>query len=297
MVNDFNKPPVPQIFYMPIWTEAELEVIAPFFSQENYKWRDRFSILGGIPRHVLDDTTQSPRAILEAACKNCSLDDCIKEIGLNSTITEKSKVVHSLVLITSAPPFTSSSVCYASPTALNIIVQHRGDEARRRMRDLLNSCEGNPLTAALCGYIFEPYAIELLERGGTFTCRQLENGKNNIQPIETTLNIPPSKKIVVDRVLPNHTVNQLYVPKTKNYAAIDAWIPGIGAFQMTVGKKHGIINRATNDLAMLGVGNRLYWALPPLYFSLFTGKSARGIKQSRIIGWVIVCLFILIRLS
>jgi hypothetical protein len=279
MVNDFKKPPVPQIFYMPIWTEAELEVIAPFFSQENYKWRDRFSILGGIPRHVLDDTTQSPRAILEAACKNCSLDDCIKEIGLNSTITEKSKVVHSLVLITSAPPFTSSSVCYASPTALNIIVQHRGDEARRRMRDLLCSCEGNPLTAALCRYIFEPYAIALLERGGTFTCRQLVHGNNNIQPIETTLNIPPSKKIVVDRVLPNHTGNQLYVPKTKNHAAIDAWIPGIGAFQMTVGKKDGIINRATDDLAMLGVGNRLYWALPPLYFSLFTGKSARGIEQ------------------
>jgi hypothetical protein len=110
------------------------------------------------------------------------------------------------------------------------------------MRDLLNSCEGNPLTAALCGYIFEPYAIELLDRGGTFTCRQLVHGNNNIQPIETTLNIPPSKKTVVDRVLPNQTDNQLYV---KNYAAIDAWIPGIGAFQMTVGKKHGIINRAT----------------------------------------------------
>jgi hypothetical protein len=69
------------------------------------------------------------------------------------------------------------------------------------------------------------------------------------------------------------------VPKTKTYAAIDAWIHGIGAFQMTVGKKHGTKDRATDDLAMLGVGNRLYWALPPMHFSLFTGISACGIEQ------------------
>jgi hypothetical protein len=31
MANDFNKPPVPQIFYVPIWTKAELEAIAPLF--------------------------------------------------------------------------------------------------------------------------------------------------------------------------------------------------------------------------------------------------------------------------
>jgi hypothetical protein len=132
------------------------------------------------------------------------------------------------------------------------------------MQDLLASCEESPLTAALCGYIFEPYAIELLERGGTFACRQLVYGNTKIKPNDTTLYIPPSKKIVVDRVLPDQTVNQLYVPKTKKYAAIDAWIPGIGAFQMTVGKKHDIKGKAGDDLAMLGEANRLYWLLPPL---------------------------------
>jgi hypothetical protein len=37
--------------------------------------------------------------------------------------------------------------------------------------------------------------------------------------------------------------------KTTNYAAIDAWIPGIGAFQMTVGKNHEIKGSAREDLA------------------------------------------------
>jgi hypothetical protein len=90
MVNDFNKPPVPQEFYMPTWSEAELEAIAPFFPNAT-EWRDRFEHLGGIPRHVLEVTTRPPTQMLEAACTDCSLDDCIKKIGINSTITEKSK--------------------------------------------------------------------------------------------------------------------------------------------------------------------------------------------------------------
>ena len=87
-------------------------------------------------------------------------------------------------------------------------------------------------------------------------------------------------KTVVDKVERNQTRNQLHVPKTTNYAAIDAWIPGIGAFQMTVGKRHDIKGGARKDLAMLGRGaNKLYWVLPPLYYEDFTKKSPQEIQQ------------------
>jgi hypothetical protein len=279
MVNDFKKPPVPQTFYMPIWTETELAVIAPLFPNSDNEWRERFRILGGIPRHVLEDTKDSPTAILGAACKKCSLDNCIEEIGIDSAITDKSKVIHSLVHITSAPPFETSSVCYASQAALNIIVQHKEQKARLRMRDLLASCEGNPLTAALCGYIFEQYAIELLEKGGEFPCRQLFHGNKKIKPDDMTLQLQSSNKIVADRVMHNQTLNQLYVPKTKNYTAIDAWIPGVGAFQITISEKHGIKGQAEDDLAKLGGGNKLYWLLPPSHYPSFTKKSPHSIEQ------------------
>jgi hypothetical protein len=49
--------------------------------------------------------------------------------------------------------------------------------------------------------------------------------------------IPSSKKIVVDQVLPHQTPHKLHVPKTKSYAAINAWISDIGAFQMTIEKE------------------------------------------------------------
>jgi hypothetical protein len=192
-----------------------------------------------------------------------------------------------LVHITSAPftepsaqPFTEPSVIFASNTALAIIVKNKGTEAKRKMVDLLASCEGNPLTAALCGYIFEPYAFELLEKGGTSKSHQLVSGNKKARPDETTITIPPSVKTVVEKVLSSQTRNQLHIPISKNYAAIDAWIPGIGAFQMTVGKKHDIKGGASDDLAKLGQGaNKLYWLLPPLYYHSFTKKTPQNIDQ------------------
>jgi hypothetical protein len=87
----------------------------------------------------------------------------------------------------------------------------------------------------------------------------------------------------VDKVSSDQTHNQLYVPKTTNYAAIDAWIPGIGAFQMTVGKKHDIKGGAKLDVAMLGEANKLYWLLPPLYYHSFTKVSPCEIEQHAVL--------------
>jgi hypothetical protein len=277
MLNDFKKSLNPEAFVMPLWTEAELEAIAPLFPN-SHDWRNRFEILGGIPRKVLENTKETPTQILEGACSDCTLDDCIKKIGKYSRITESSKAVHALVHMSSVPPYTNSSVCYASPTAVQIIVRNKEVLAKLRMRDLLRSCEGNPLIASLCGYIFEPYAIELLEKGGTFTCRELVRGNKKIKPSETELKIPASEKKVVASVSSKQTPNQLHVPSTKNHVAIDAWIPGIGAFQMTVGKQHAI-KCAQEDLDLLGKGTLLYWLLPPLYYHSFTKKTPQDIKQ------------------
>jgi hypothetical protein len=159
MVNDFKKPPVPQVFYMPTWTEDEVEAIAPLFPSAN-EWRSRLKILGGIPRHVLEVTTHNPIVMLKSACYDLSLDDCIKKIGMNSEIAEKSKGIHFLIHMTSTDPFTDLTVRYASQTALHIIVRHFGSEVELRMPELLSSCDMNPLTAALCRYIFELYHIE-----------------------------------------------------------------------------------------------------------------------------------------
>jgi hypothetical protein len=67
------------------------------------------------------------------------------------------------------------------------------------------------------------------------------------------------------------------VPKTSNYPGIDAWIPGIGAFQMTVAKRHSINGRAVEDLEMLD--KPLYWLVPPLHYSTFSKQTRKEIEQ------------------
>ena len=91
---------------------------------------------------------------------------------------------------------------------------------------------------------------------------------------------PSSSNVIVDKVQPNQTKNQLYVLRTANYTAIDAWIPGIGAFQMTVGKTHDIKGGVKDDLVLLDTdGSKLYWLLPPLYYKSFTKKPPYDIEQ------------------
>jgi hypothetical protein len=56
--------------------------------------------------------------------------------------------------------------------------------------------------------------IELLERGGQFSLPTVGRWKDQNSTNET-LTILPSTKIVIDKVLPEQTENQLYVSKTK----------------------------------------------------------------------------------
>ena len=267
---------------MPVWSAGEIETIAPYFP-DTQNWQERFEALGGIPRFVFEVTNSDPLVLLRAACRQCKLEDCIKMIGIDSEITEKTKVVHTLIHMKSeAPSFTQSSVGYASEKALEIIVEIKGKEAKRNMRALLEAAEGNPLTEALCGYIFEPYAVELLEKGGVFQCRQLVHGNKKKKPAETKLTIPQSTpaRLVVDKVDRNQEPNRLHVPKDKNYTALDAWIPAIGGFQMTVGKKHDLkCDAEVMERDFLPGANKVYWLLPPLYFPTFTKKSPQDIDQ------------------
>jgi hypothetical protein len=60
MVNNFRKSPPHRVFDMPLWTETELETIASCFTVKKKDWLPRFKVLGGIPRHVLEDTQHEP---------------------------------------------------------------------------------------------------------------------------------------------------------------------------------------------------------------------------------------------
>ena len=299
-IGDFKKlVPTPDVFYMPLWTKEELATIASLYPTAADVWEKRFECLGGVPRLVMQDIESDPEALLFSACNSCSLDDCIMPVSIYSEINSKTKIIQTLIHIHSQEPYREYKVAYASELAMQVIARTKWQSDRTKMQSLLGSCDRNPLAQSLCGYIFEPHAMDLLEQGGTFVCRRLLSGAEMRKrdsakrkrgtpdsEDEETIVIPRSlqPRQTVDRVKVGQLANQLYVPRTSNYTAIDAWMPHVGGFQMTVGRKHEIKAGAADDLRKLGAnGNRLYFLLPPLYYQSFTKKTPQTIEQFAIL--------------
>ena len=281
ITNDFKKPPrPPNNFFIPIWSETEMSVIAHMFP-EAISWAERFEILGGIPRYVMEVLKEDPIKRLTSATITCSLNDCITLVGLNAPINEKSRIIHTLVHMISEEPFEIYSVRYASPTALKMVAKRNEKEIKQNFLNLLSSYEGNPITAALCGYIFDPYALDILRKGGLFTWRSFKKKVGTMsEPDDPLIEIRPSARKTADCIEADQESNVLYVPNSKNFAGIDAWIPGFGAFQITVGKRHQLKESAVQGLTLLGEGsNKLYWVLHSCNFKRFSPPEATGIEQ------------------
>jgi len=224
--------PPPPIFYMPLWSRDELQSIAGLYPHAS-TWENRFNVLGGVPRYVLEDVSKHPQRLLRSACRDCSLDDAIRPISIYSNRTTVQKLIH----LHSKDPYTKAEALYASPAAVRIIAHTHWRKCHKIMQDLLRSADGNPLAAALCQYIFEAHAKKLLEKGGEFDCRELVAARAQKKPkVKITVPSSPEPAIVAESVATDQENHQLYVPKASNCASIDAWMPAFGAFQMTMGK-------------------------------------------------------------
>lgn len=295
-LNEFVKlAPPPIRMYMPLWTKEELGKIVQLFPETEATWENRFKILGGVPCLVMvHDTQIDPQTILLTASNSCSLDDCTRLVTLHSELNaSSSKTRQTLIHIHSEEPFTKSHVAFASKTAMDCIVQSHHLSYQESFQNLQRLCFGNQLAQALCGHIFEPYALDCLEKGGHFKYRKLLPVREHHQHAakkckqsdfdEKTFIIPksPHPRQLVHRVDEGQDKKQLYVPRTSDYyAAIDAWMPRVGGFQMIVGTTLKMRRGAADDLAKLGTsGNRLFFLIPPLYYKSFNKATPDDIEQ------------------
>lgn len=122
LIHDFEKPPVPEVFYMPLWTKCELDIIASCFPTVK-KWENRFNVLGGIPEYVFDVTNRKPFEMIQELCYQYDFKNCIPLVNLNTTIpVDLTLLVH----VTSSPPFTEASITFASRGALAIMAKVKG---------------------------------------------------------------------------------------------------------------------------------------------------------------------------
>ena len=282
LLHDYVKPPVPTTFYIPIWLLDEMEKLASVGCGKKTKWEERFKYLGGIPRDVIEDVTFTPSHILKHASSKCNLQKCIDAVGTDSVISDRVDVVHALVHTNSIKPYRVCWVQFASETAMNYILATKADMDRRALRECLNTVHGNPLAGSLLGYVWESYVIDKLMMGGNLEMRKLPGKRDkNAKYKSETLVIPESaEKIFCHKVEENQAANKLHVPMHRNHAAFDAWMPGVGGFQITLNANHGIVPAALEMIKLLGTeGQKFLWCVPPNLFEGFTTKTPLEIPQ------------------
>ena len=280
LVNDFKKSPLMKQFYVPVWTEVEMCDLAALYGPP-VNWRRRFSILGGVPRHVLEISDNDPTEKIRQACMKCDLNDCLKMIDSVSDIDDNCKVLHTLVHIDCKSPFNHSSVRFASKVALDTIMYSKGKVARNQMQEFLCSSAGHVTASAMRGQLFEKHAIETFARGGAFAIRELVHWRTRDKntPTPKQIILPPSEVKISERISSSHSANKIYVPKSKTFGAIDAWKPQFGAFQITVGTSHSNLSLHTKENQDALGSNTVYWLLPPDTFPRFTKKCPVSIRQ------------------
>eukprot|EP00644_Phytophthora_capsici_P015486 jgi/Phyca11/113302/e_gw1.24.271.1 len=282
--------PTPQVFYMPIWTEEEMEKIIPLYPSAASVWRDRFETLGGIPRLVLQAVQTDPQEFMRVCFY--SLENCMRLVLFHSKT--KTGFIDSLytlemprhVHILSQEPYHEYTLAYASETAMRAVIDAKWIVNRAEMLHFLvmNLKSTDSLTQTTCHCIFELYAMQLLELGGTFSYRSLQAGveqsSETLDEDENDIDIPMSWREIVDRVEADQNEDQLYVPKSAKDVAIDAWMPEVGGFQIALGKEQKIKSQAADELALLGQGgNRLFFLVFPRDFDSFTKQEPLSIEQ------------------
>ena len=285
-IDDFEKPlRQANIFYMPIWTLAEMRALAQEYPSSN-DWTTVFDILGGIPRRVFEkrSSEEEARSSLYSGVRSCDLDRIQTMVGPEKLVAEirSGDLVHCVVHIHSEYPFHKAHLEFASYVAIYYLCEYHIQKVESQWNALTTSKVGGHLMGKLLGGCLEYRAIDILERGGTFECcRLMPRGKRITQE---PLVIQRSYHRFAKKPLSDQPDNVLYIPTDNNFVGMDVWIRGVGGFQITRNLQHDLKIKVKPHLANLGQGgaHKLYWVLREEEFDSFSWKTPKREENDEI---------------
>jgi hypothetical protein len=293
LMNEYKKSG-PTMFFMPIWNEEEMKLISSKFGR-NADWLYRFTILGGVPRYVLEIPGESDGSepnilgrsveeIIGEAIGNIDISDILKIVNEQTIPDDNSDIsCHRLVHLHSSTPYRRAKPRFSSSYVIDQLCDKHLERLRQLWRENVAVYERNGLTGEIMGKMFERQALEILCRGGEFECQRLP--AKGRKPAVRKLTIPSTETIVVTKqVGDNDTELLLHTPMSKKYAGIDGWMPGVGAFQVTINMDHGMNEQIMKDLPKLKRGgkHKLYWVVRPQEFQQIKYVKPSGFEYPQL---------------
>jgi len=276
----FSKRPTVTIRYMPIWTWEEISKLwskkysttLPDINQVLYL----FYHWGGVPRYVLEKAKdKSQQLLLDQTIAACDLTKISQSIG---QVGAKEGTSHRILHIIPADDYVRTQIHFASEYVANQVVTKYETKNRGDLIMFLKSASSLGEIASLRGQLFESYAHEILQHGGKFQIRDLQQPNNPPQEISLT----PTSEVLIRSVndLPSLQPNNYGRPIARTWTSIDSliWIPSSSQcylFQITVSPSHPVKLKGLNDVSnkLNNTSTFLFFAVPPDIFQTFKYQS------------------------
>ena len=193
---------------------------------------------GGVPRAVLEkaDLECYQCIDMEGAVTSHRLSNILATVGTVAAADDSSsKILHFDV----DPDNIRIKVVFASQWVADTLVSRAWQQAEADVRYFLSVREHDPRAAGMRGQVFKSFAHKQLQRGGTFTVRDLSDDSHAAAEVETWPAMRYQEFSKVTEV--SDCPAALYMmPQARNSKAFDAVCPPRDALQMTVSPRHPI---------------------------------------------------------
>jgi hypothetical protein len=154
---------VPLLHYLPTWSLEELKRVADVYSIPLEEVENRFNLIGGIPRYVLEKNVDLEEHI-KKAIRKMSLHRLIP-IALGEGALDD-QIGHQIVHFKVEPPcYTQFSMIMASEYVKNKVLEKYIGSRKEELKHFFAMCKRMTFMTSVCGNLFEAYAHGKLSVG------------------------------------------------------------------------------------------------------------------------------------
>lgn len=251
---EFYKSQPCELLTFPPFSWAEIQAMHgtcfPYVSEADV--RARYLLCGGIPRFVFTFSCEKLELEIQSAMTRVDLEAMVEEMDspiIETETNQSHRLLHMLPCgVTdgaAAPP--PSSLKFYEPSRLELAtsevasrVYTKADRtAKLQLHKLLAEPPSSPARAAFYQSLYESAVLAELEKGCTLTCWDAKADSSG------TLTVPRCTRTYVDSITALGSAHaadsqQLLVPRSKGFTAIDAVLPGGRLAQITGTLRHDV---------------------------------------------------------
>lgn len=263
-----------QKFYMPPWTEEEIDSILPHLKDLDVDTvKQHFEKYGGVIRFILRNQDDFHHK-LEAAIQAVTLDKVRASLGGHEVVDEAS---HKLLHYETYSPYVNTTVRFASPYVAERVASQFLKQWHLETLDFITESESS-LLASVRGVLFESETINRICRDNcSWNLRNLKD--NTLDQLSLQLPHQVAQVVNLEGFVFEQTV--LYKPKSKKWTAVDAFLRVgniIYLLQMTVSHQHPTKGKISEQMEIIKTNHKncalkLVFVVPDTLFPHFQEQN------------------------